>query len=89
MRLSPSLASAPQDHLGEIIRELEVAGADLIHFDVEDGSFVPVMTLGTRLIRDLRPLTKLPLDVHLMMVKPEWLIPEIAHHGANRISVHY
>ena len=77
------------DCLGQVILELEKSGADSIHFDIEDGSFVPVMTLGTRIIRDLRPLTRLPFDVHLMMVNPEWILPELVAHGANRISVHY
>lgn len=77
------------DRLGQVILELEKAGAESIHFDIEDGSFVPVMTLGTRIIRDLRPLTRLPFDVHLMMVNPEWILPELIAHGANRVSVHY
>ena len=89
LRFSPSLASAPMDHLGEVIRELEHAGADMIHFDIEDGSFVPVMTLGLKMIADLRPLTHLPFDVHLMMVNPEWILPEIIQSGADRISFHY
>ena len=89
IHISPSMAAAPMDRLGQIILELEKAGADSIHFDIEDGSFVPVMTLGTRIIRDLRPLTHLPFDVHLMMVNPEWILPELVAHGANRISVHY
>ena len=89
IHISPSMAAAPMDRLGQVILELEKAGADSIHFDIEDGSFVPVMTLGTRIIRDLRPLTRLPFDVHLMMVTPEWILPELVAHGANRISVHY
>jgi len=87
--ISPSLAAAPMDRLGQVVRELEVAGADMIHFDVEDGSFAPVMTLGTKLIGDLRPLSRLPFDVHLMMVNPEWIIPQLVRDGANRIAVHY
>lgn len=87
-RIAPSLASAPLDRLGEVVRELEAAGADLLHFDVEDGVFVPVMTLGTKLIRDLRPLSTLPFDVHLMMVNPEWLLPQLAEFGADRVTVH-
>jgi len=88
-RLAPSLAAAPLDRLGEVVHILDEAGADLIHFDVEDGSFVPVMTLGTKIIADLRPLTRRPFDVHLMMVHPEWIIPQLARDGANRISVHF
>ncbi|MBE7433079.1 MAG: ribulose-phosphate 3-epimerase [Anaerolineales bacterium] len=89
LRIAPSLASAPMLHLSRVIADLESAGADYIHFDVEDGSFTPVMTLGTKIIADLRPLTRLPFDVHLMMVNPEWILPDLAAYGANRISVHY
>ena len=89
VRISPSLASAPMDRLGQVITDLEASGADYIHFDIEDGSFVPVMTLGTKLIQDLRKFTRLPFDVHLMMVNPEWILPELVSYDANRISVHY
>lgn len=89
VRISPSLAAAPLDHLSQVVIELEAAGADMIHFDIEDGSFVPVMTLGTKMIRDARPFARLPFDVHLMMVHPEWILPEIVDSGANRVSVHY
>jgi ribulose-phosphate 3-epimerase len=89
MRLYPSLAASPQISLGDTVRELEQAGVDALHFDLEDGSFVHVMTLGTKVISDLRPLTILPFDVHLMMVNPEWIVPELARAGANRLSVHY
>lgn len=89
LRIAPSLASAPMQRLGEVIHSLESTGADLIHFDVEDGSFTPVMTLGTKIIKDLRGFTKLPFDVHLMMVNPEWILPELVSYGANRISVHH
>lgn len=89
VRISPSLAAAPLDHLGQVVIELETAGADYIHFDIEDGSFVPVMTLGTKLIQDLRKFTRLPFDVHLMMFNPEWILPQLVNFGANRISVHY
>ena len=88
-QISPSLAAAPMDRLGQTVVDLEKAGADSIHFDIEDGSFVPVMNLGVKLIPDLRRWTRLLFDVHLMMVNPEWLLPEIIASGANRISVHY
>ena len=89
LRVSASLASAPLDRLGDVVDELEAAGVDMIHFDVEDGSFVPVMTLGTKIIGDLRPRTKLPFDVHLMMVQPEWIIPQLVDLGADRVAVHF
>jgi ribulose-phosphate 3-epimerase len=62
---------------------------DFLHFDIEDGSFVPCMNLGTRLISELRPLTRLPFDVHLMMHNPEWLLSDLKHLGADRVTVHY
>jgi ribulose-phosphate 3-epimerase len=89
IKISASLAAAPLDRLGEVVHALTAAGVDYLHFDIEDGVFVPVMTLGTKLIADLRPLTPLPFDVHLMMVNPQWLIPDLVRMGANRISVHY
>ncbi len=89
LRIAPSLASAPMHHLGQVIQELEAAGADYIHFDVEDGSFTPVMTLGTKIISDLRQFTRLPFDVHLMMNNPEWILEELTRFGADRISIHY
>jgi len=89
VRISASLAAAPMAHLASTIEQLERAGVDSLHFDIEDGSFVPVMTLGTRIIAELRPLSQLPFDVHLMMVNPEWLLPELKRAGADRVSVHY
>ena len=89
MRISSSLAAAPLLHLEQTVEELAAARVDSVHFDIEDGSFVPCMNLGTRLISELRGCTRLPFDVHLMMVNPEWLLPELAVIGVNRISVHY
>lgn len=89
LRISPSLASAPTDRLGKVVRELEKAGADYIHFDVEDGTFVPMMTLGIKIIADLRPYVDLPFDVHLMMRDPEWILPRLVEDGADRVAVHY
>lgn len=87
-KISASLAAAPLVDLRSVVRDLEEGGTDMIHFDVEDGSFVPAMNLGTKIIQDLRPLTPLPFDVHLMMRNPEWIIPELARCGANRVAVH-
>jgi len=89
VKIAPSLAAAPLTHLAETVQTLEQSGADTIHFDIEDGHFVPEMNLGIRMIRELRPLTKLPFDVHLMVSNPEWLIPKLAEMGADHVSVHY
>jgi ribulose-phosphate 3-epimerase len=89
IKISPSLVSAPFLSLDQAIRDLESAGADMVHFDIEDGYFVPVMNLGLKSIRELRPLTELPFDVHLMMMNPEWIIPVLSDYGVNRLSVHY
>lgn len=88
-RLAPSLAAAPIDRLSQVMVEFERAGVDYLHFDIEDGAFVPAMRLGTKIIADLRPLSKLPFDVHLMMVNPEWVLPEVIKFGADRIATHY
>ena len=89
VKVAPSISSGPLVHLQETIQVLETAGADYIHFDIEDGCFVPAMNLGVKVIRELRALAALPFDVHLMMVNPEWLLPQLAEYGANRVSVHY
>ena len=88
IKISPSIASGPLTHLVDTLAELDQAGTDAIHFDVEDGSFVPVMNLGIKVIKELRPYSKLPFDVHLMMVNPEWIIPQLAAYGADSVSVH-
>lgn len=87
--IAPSMAAAPLQHLENVIKELNLLNVGMIHFDVEDGSFVPVMTLGLKIISDLRPFSKLPFDVHLMMHQPEWVIAPLARMGVNSVSVHY
>ena len=89
VKIAPSIASGPLIHLADTIRTLENAGADIIHFDIEDGCFVPEMTIGIKVIKELRPLTNLPFDVHLMTREPEWLIPLLAEMGVNMVSVHF
>lgn len=89
IKISPSIISADLADLRATLRALENGGADMIHFDLEDGSFVPALGLGARIIQAARPLTGLPFDVHLMVQNPEWLIPELAGFGANRVAVHY
>lgn len=89
IKLSPSLASASFLDLQNTVRQLEKAGADYLHFDVEDGCFVKEMRLGIKVIQDLRAITDLPFDVHLMMVDPEWIVPVLAKMGVELLSVHF
>jgi ribulose-phosphate 3-epimerase len=88
VKIVPSILSADFARLGEQVREAVSAGADWIHVDVMDGHFVPNMTVGPLILRALRPVTDLPLDVHLMMEQPERLIPAFAEAGADRLIVH-
>jgi len=89
VRIAPSIASGPLTDLKKTLQDLELAGSSVIHFDIEDGHFVPEMNLGLKVIKELRPLTKLPFDIHLMVVNPERLISRLADMGVNMISVHY
>jgi ribulose-phosphate 3-epimerase len=88
IKLAPSSLSADFSRLGEQVREAEAAGADWIHADVMDGHFVPNITFGPLVVRAVRAVTKLPLDVHLMIEKPERYLAAFAEAGANRITVH-
>ena len=88
VKLAPSILSADFARIGEIVRETEQAGADSIHVDVMDGRFVPNLTIGPMVVAAIRPHTGLPLDVHLMVVEPERLVPDFAAAGADRITVH-
>jgi ribulose-phosphate 3-epimerase len=88
LRIAPSILSADFARLGEEVRAAEAAGADLIHVDVMDGRFVPNITIGPVVVRAVRAVTKLPLDVHLMIVEPERYIESFAKAGADLISFH-
>jgi ribulose-phosphate 3-epimerase len=88
IRIAPSILSADFARLGDAVRMAEAAGADLIHIDIMDGHFVPTLTLGPRLVASLRGLTRLPLDVHLMVDNPRHFIPLFAEAGADWISIH-
>jgi ribulose-phosphate 3-epimerase len=88
VRIAPSILSADFGRLAEEVRAVEAAGADLIHVDVMDGRFVPNITIGPLVVRAVRAATKLPLDVHLMIVEPERYLDEFARAGADLISVH-
>ncbi len=87
--IAPSILSADFSKLGEEIEAVDVAGADWIHIDVMDGRFVPNLTVGPLVVAAVRKVCKKPLDVHLMIVKPDALIPEFIEKGADSITVHY
>ncbi len=87
-RIFPSILSADFGRLGDEIRAVEAAGADAIHIDVMDGRFVPNLTVGPMVVAAARAATRLPLDVHLMIVEPDNLIPEFMDNGADSITVH-
>src|SRR5260221_3707338 len=87
-RIAPSILSADFARLGEEVRAVAAAGADLIHFDVMDNHYVPNLTVGPLVCAALRPHVKLPLDVHLMVKPVDRLIPEFAKAGASIISFH-
>ncbi|AUX48241.1 ribulose-phosphate 3-epimerase [Sorangium cellulosum] len=86
--VAPSILSADFGRLAEEVRAVEAAGADWVHVDVMDGRFVPNITIGPLVVRAVRAATRLPLDVHLMIVEPERYVAEFAAAGADRISVH-
>jgi ribulose-phosphate 3-epimerase len=87
-RIAPSILSADLGRLADEVREVESAGADWIHVDVMDGRFVPNITLGPIVVEAVRRATKLPVDVHLMIVEPERYLEAFAAAGADVISVH-
>lgn len=87
--IAPSILTASFANLESTIKELEEAGADYLHLDIMDGSFVPQITFGSKIISDIKKITSLPLDVHLMIVSPEKHIDDFAKAGADIISVHY
>ena len=88
LRIAPSILASDFARLGEEVRAVEAAGADLVHVDVMDGRFVPNLTVGPAVVAALRAVTKLPIDVHLMIVEPERYVEDFARAGADSISVH-
>ena len=87
-KIAPSILSANFAKLGEEIKEVELAGADYIHVDVMDGHFVPNITIGPLIVEAIKPVTNLPLDVHLMIENPDQYIRTFAEKGASIITVH-
>ncbi len=86
--VAPSILSADFGRLAEEVRAVEQAGADYVHLDVMDGRFVPNLTLGPVVVEAVRRATRLPLDVHLMIVEPEKYVDDFARAGASIISIH-
>jgi ribulose-phosphate 3-epimerase len=86
--VAPSILSADFARLGEEVLAVEKAGADWLHVDVMDGRFVPNITIGPPVVKALRRVTKLPLDVHLMIVEPERYVEAFAEAGADTITIH-
>jgi ribulose-phosphate 3-epimerase len=87
-RIAPSILSADFARLGEEVRAVAAAGADLVHFDVMDNHYVPNLTVGPLVCAALRPHVKLPLDIHLMVRPVDRLVPDFAKAGANIITFH-
>src|SRR3954466_9167269 len=88
VQLAPSILSADAARLGEQVAEAERAGADRIHVDVMDGHFVPNISMGPLVVKALRPVTSLPLEVHLMISDPDQFLDAFAEAGADTLQVH-
>jgi len=86
--VAPSILSADFSKLAEEVSSLESAGADWVHVDVMDGHFVPNITIGAPVVKSLRPVTKLPLDVHLMIENPEKYLEDFISAGADYLTIH-
>ena len=87
--IAPSILSADFAKMGDEVRSMEENGADVIHYDVMDGVFVNNITFGLKMLQDIRPYTRLPIDAHLMIVSPEKYVERFAKAGADFITVHY
>src|SRR5213080_4963138 len=88
IKLAPSILAADFARLGEQVKEAEAAGADRIHVDVMDGHFVPNISMGPVVVKALRPITRLPLEVHLMIEEPDRYLDAFAQAGSDTIIVH-
>src|SRR4029077_2652714 len=89
VKLAPSILSADFAHLGKQVGEAEHAGADRIHVDVMDGHFVPNISMGPLVVQSLRPVTRLPLETHLMISDPDFYLDEFVQAGSDSLLVHW
>jgi ribulose-phosphate 3-epimerase len=87
--IAPSILAADFSRLGDLVREAEIGGAERIHIDVMDGHFVPNLSMGPEVVKALRPVTRLPLEVHLMITDPAKFADPFLNAGADRLIVHH
>src|ERR1700730_13517574 len=89
IRIAPSILAADFSRLGELVHEVELGGANRVHVDVMDGHFVPNLSMGPVVVRGLRPVTRLPLEVHLMVEEPARFVDAFLNEGAATLLFHY